>query len=76
MPRYYFFLREKSAPPHIAGAVFRDAAAAEDFARRLRVALTDRAGFSMKHWSVAVSDEKGFAVFEAAGGKSPRQDGH
>jgi hypothetical protein len=41
MPRYYFYLREASAPSHIAGAVFRDAAAATEFARKLRTALTD-----------------------------------
>ena len=30
MPRYYFYLREAAAPPHITGAVFQDTAAAAE----------------------------------------------
>jgi hypothetical protein len=44
VPRYYFYLREEAAPPHITGhitgAVFQDAAAAKRFAKKLRTALT------------------------------------
>jgi hypothetical protein len=77
MPRYYFYLREDSAPPHIAGAVFRDAAAAKEFASRLRRALTDHAACAKAHWSVAVTDENGSAVFEVSGGKAAyRRNAH
>ncbi len=77
MPRYYFYLREATAPPHIAGAVFQDAAAAKEFAKRLRTALTDRAACAKAHWSVAVTDENGSAVYEASGDKSAyRRDVH
>jgi hypothetical protein len=77
MPRYYFYLRDDSAPPHLTGAVFRDASAAKQFARRLRRALTDRAACSKAHWSVAVTDENGSAVFEVSGGKTAyRRDAH
>jgi hypothetical protein len=75
MPRYYFYLREDSAPPHITGAIFRDAAAAKEFAKKLRGALTDRAEGAKAHWSVAVIDENGSGVFEVPGGKN-RRDAH
>lgn len=68
MPRYYFYLREAAAPPHITGAVFPDASAAKEFAKKLRTALTDRAACGKGYWSVAVADENGSAVFEASGG--------
>ncbi len=70
MPRYYFYLREAAAPPHTTGVVFPDAAAAKEFAKKLRAALTDRAACGKAHWSVAVADENGSAVFEASGGKA------
>jgi hypothetical protein len=77
MPRYYFYLREAAAPPHITGAVFQDAATAKEFAKRLGRALTDRAACAKAHWSVAVTDENGSAVFEAPGGKAAyRRDTH
>jgi hypothetical protein len=77
MPRYYFYLREEAAPPHITGAVFQDAAAAKRFAKKLRTALTDRAACPKAHWSVAVTDENGSAVFEVLGGNANyRGDAH
>jgi hypothetical protein len=77
MPRYYFYLREDAAPPHITGAVFRDATAAKRFAKRLRGALTDHASCAAAHWSVAVTDENGSTVFEVWGGKAtPRKNAH
>jgi hypothetical protein len=75
MPRYYFYLREDSAPPHIAGAVFRDADAAKEFARKLRGALTDHTACAKADWSVAVTDEHGSEVFEALGGKTANRRG-
>ena len=75
MPRYYFYLREASAPPHITGAVFRDAVAAMEFARKLRTALTDHVVSTKARWSVAVTDEKGSAVFEISGGKTAYRRG-
>jgi hypothetical protein len=74
MPRYYFYLREDAGPPNITGAVFQDAAAAKEFAKRLRTALTDRAACAKAHWSVAVTDENGSAVFEFWGGKAARRE--
>ncbi|MGH6735316.1 MAG: DUF6894 family protein [Methyloceanibacter sp.] len=77
MPRFYFYLRDAAAPPHITGAVFPDAAAAKEFAKRLRTAMTDRATCGKAHWSVAVADENGSAVLEASGGEAAnRQNVH
>jgi hypothetical protein len=77
MPRYYFYLREVSAPPHITGAVFRDAAAAKAFARKLRRALADHATCAKAHWSVAVTDENGSAVYEVSAAETAyRRNAH
>jgi hypothetical protein len=74
MPRYYFYLREDAAPPHITGAVFQATPAAKEFAKKLRTALIDRAACAKAHWSVAVTDENGSAVFEIWGGNAARRE--